>query len=309
MTLVLRRILARLYRWSRDLRDFSAALAVAAVFHVIRLVPAEKAAGWGGFIARKIGRMLPVSERVGMANLRRAFPHKDEAWHRAVLSECWDNLGRVAVEYCHLDHIWDLRPDDPAAGRIDIVGVEHFYALRDDNKPAIIISAHLGNWELPMVAASAHGLEAAALFRAPNNRWIARWVYAQRKVTMGELIASRHGSMHALSAVLERGVHLGMLTDQYFYAGIRSAFFGIETLNNQAFARLARLHDCPVHAVRVVRLPGYRFRVELSEPLALPRDQSGRIDPAGAVDVMNRRFESWISEYPGQWLWLHRKWR
>lgn len=309
MSGIVRRLVARLYRLGRDLRDFVAALAVAAIFHIVRLVPAETATNWGGAVGRFLGRHLPVSERVGMPNLRRAFPEKDETWHRAVLAECWDNLGRVAVEYCHLDHIWDLDPANPAVSRIEVVGAEHFYALRDDGKPAIIVSAHLGNWELPMVAAAAHGLEAAALFRAPNNRWIARWVYAQRKVSMGELIASRLGSLHTLSDVLARGVHLGMLTDQYFYAGIRTHFFGHETLANQAFARLARLHDCPVHAVRVVRLPDYRFRVELSEPLTLPRDDKGRIDPAGAVEAMNRRFEQWIRECPGQWLWLHRKWR
>lgn len=306
---MLRRLLALAYQTGRETRDFLAALAVVAVFHIIRLVPAERAAGWGGAVARAVGRILPVSERVGLANLRLAFPEQDDAWRRAVLAECWDNLGRVAVEYCHLDHIWDFDPDRPGEGRIEISGAEHFLALRDDGKPAIIVSAHLGNWELPMVAAAAHGLQAAALFRAPSNRFIARWVYAQRRVAMGELIASRQGSMHALSAVLERGLHLGMLTDQYFYAGIAAPFFGKETLNNQAFARLARLHDCPVHAVRVVRLPGYRFRVELSEALVVPRDQAGRIDPAGAVAVMNQRFEQWIREYPGQWLWLHRKWR
>lgn len=309
MSAFLRRLIARAYQLWRECRDFAAALAVAAIFHIVRLVPAERAVDWGGAAGRFLGRHLSVSRRVGMANLRRAFPQKDEAWHQAVLAECWDNLGRVAVEYCHLDHIWRLDAEHPERGSVEVVGAEHFFALRDDGKPAIIISAHLGNWELPMVAAAAHGLEAAALFRAPNNRWIAKWVYEQRRVSMGELISSRKGSMHALSQVLERGVHLGMLTDQYFYAGIKSLFFGQETLANQAFARLARLHDCPVHAVRVIRLPGYRFRVELSEPLILPRDERGRIDPAGAVEVMNRRFEQWISEYPGQWLWLHRKWR
>lgn len=309
MSAFLRRFIAKLLLLWRDIRDFSAAIAVATIFRLVRLVPAGRAADWGGAIARFLGRHLPVSRRVGLPNLKRVFPDKDEAWHQAVLAECWDNLGRVAIEYCHLDHIWDLDPHNPAASRIEVVGAEHFFALRDDGKPAIIVSAHLANWELPMVAAAAHGLNAAALFRAPNNRWIARWVYDQRKVAMGELIASRQGSMHALSAVLERGLHLGMLTDQYFYAGIASDFFGHKTLSNQAFARLARLHDCPVHAVRVVRLPHHRFRVELSEPMVLPRDADGRIDPVGAVHVMNQKFEQWIREYPGQWLWLHRKWR
>lgn len=307
--MTMRRLLALTRHYALEVADFLVALVVAAIFGLVRIIPKRTAVNLGGTLARKLGMMLPRSERVGMRNLRLAFPEKDEAWRRRVLEECWDNLGRTAIEYCHLDHIWDFDPARMAGDHVESASVDLYIRLRDDGKPAIVVSAHLGNWELPMVAAAAHGLEAAALYRAPNNRWIARWVLARRKIAMGELIPTGPGAMHTLSERLERGVHVGLLTDQYFHKGIEGPLFGHLTPTNPAFARLARLHDCPVHAVRVIRLPGDRFRIELTEALDLPRDAAGRIDPAGAVLVMNRLFESWIREYPGQWLWLHRKWR
>lgn len=61
--------------------------------------------------------------------------------------------------------------------------------------------------------------------------------------------------------------------------------------------------------MRVIRLPGDRFRIELSEELDLPRDANGRIDVAGAAQMVATIIEGWVREHPGQWFWVHRRWR
>ena len=282
-------------------------------FKLARAVPRGAAIRIGSALTRTLGPLTPA-HRTGLDNLAKALPTLSAAERRRILAAVWDNLGRTAVEYVHLDEIWDLEivgtdPPQVRSERFEIVGIENFAALRDGSRPAIIVAAHLGNWELPMVAAAAHGLKAAAVFRAPNNRWIARWVLARRKTAMGELIPSRRGAVHAMAAVLERGDHLGLLVDQRFGRGIRVPFFGRPALSNPTFARLARRFDCPVHAVRVSRLPGDRFRIELSAALPLPRDAEGSLDVAGATAFVARWFEAWIREDPSQWLWLHRRWR
>jgi KDO2-lipid IV(A) lauroyltransferase len=279
----------------------------------VRAVPKATAVRIGSTLARRLGP-LTTAHRVGLDNLRHALPELPAAEHRRILANVWDNLGRTVVEYVHLDEIWDARvvSEDPlvvASERFEIVGAEHFARLRDDGRPAVIVSAHLGNWELPMISAATHGLKAAALFRAPNNRWIARWVLNRRKLAMGELIAARPGAYQELNAVLERGDHLGLLVDQRFGRGIVVPFFGRPALANPTFARLLRRFDCPAHAVRVSRLPGDRFRIELTPELDLPRGPDGLVDIDGATAAVARLFEGWIREDPSQWLWLHRRWR
>ncbi len=304
----MRRLTFRLLVLLRQIADFFIALIVFALFALVRAIPAGFAVDLGGRVARFLSPFVPRS-RLALKQIAAAFPEKNPAEHREILSACWDNLGRTSVEYCHLDHIWNYDEKNPLLGNIEIGGIEHFVKLHNDGKPAIIVTAHLANWELPMVAAGAHGLKAAALYRAPNNKWIARWVLSQRKLAMGELIASRRGSVHALDAVLKRGDHLGLLVDQHFWFGVESTLFGRKVLCNPAFARLARLHDCPVHAVRVIRLADHRFKIELTPELVLPRDAQGKIEVQGAIDAVNALLETWITEYPGQWLWLHRRWR
>jgi KDO2-lipid IV(A) lauroyltransferase len=74
-------------------------------------------------------------------------------------------------------------------------------------------------------------------------------------------------------------------------------------------ARLARHLECPIHGTRTIRLPGHRFRIELTEAATPPRAVDGRIDVPGTMQLITSMVEGWVREYPEQWLWLHRRWR
>ncbi|MGD0562098.1 MAG: lipid A biosynthesis lauroyl acyltransferase [Roseiarcus sp.] len=303
------RILALAQRAAREARDLSLAFVALAFFVVTVLVPRHTVVRTGGFVVRQAGMRMPRLTRIGMRNLALAFPEKTEEQRREILRQSWDNMGRTAVEYFFIDRIWEFDPEATKPGRIEIEGVERFVRLAMDDKPAIILSAHLGNWELPMVAAARHGLDAAALFTRPRNRWIARMVMARRQSVMGELVASGPGALHRLARALEAGSHVGLLVDQFHHHGPTITLFGHPTLANPIFARLARQFECPVHMVRVVRLPGDRFRIELGEELDLPRDAKGRIDIAASAQMVGTIIEGWVREHPDQWLWVHRRWR
>jgi KDO2-lipid IV(A) lauroyltransferase len=86
-------------------------------------------------------------------------------------------------------------------------------------------------------------------------------------------------------------------------------FFGRKTRANPTLARLLRQIECPIHGVRIIRLPGHRFRAELSEEVTPVRDAAGLIDIQGTMQAITSVIEGWIREYPDQWLWLHRRWR
>jgi Kdo2-lipid IVA lauroyltransferase/acyltransferase len=100
-----------------------------------------------------------------------------------------------------------------------------------------------------------------------------------------------------------------MLVDQYFTNGVEVTFFGRKTRANPTLARLRRQIECPIHGVRVIRLPDHRFRAEISEEVEPVRDASGEIDIKGTMQAVTTVIEGWIREYPDQWLWLHRRWR
>jgi KDO2-lipid IV(A) lauroyltransferase len=268
----------------------------------------DRASDRFGAFARRVGPFLPA-HRIGRANLRAAFPDKDAAWIDATLREAWENLGRVIGEYVHLHRIWDYDEAHPNAGHIVTEDAPTLIALRDDGLPALCFAAHLGNWELPALAAQRHGVPSAVVYRMPNNRAVAAQIVKIRSGLMGRLIRTRAEAAFEMAGALDSGLHLGMLVDQHFSRGVDVTFFGRRCKANPTVARLARQYDCPVVGVRVVRLPGHRFAVKADGPLALARDGQGRIDVAAATQQITDVVEGWIREHPGQWLWFHRRWR
>ena len=294
----------------RRAADAAVVAVVRAAVALLRALGPDRASSVGGAAARALGPLLPA-HRVALDNLRHAFPDMDEAERRRVLRESWDNLGRTACEYVHMDRIWDFDEARPNTGRIQIAPevTERFDRLRTDGKPALIFAAHLANWELPAVAAARHGLQAAVLYRRPNNPFVARDVLALRAGSMGELIPAGVAAPVRMMEALDRGLHVGMLVDQRFGRGPRVEFLGRPAASNPLLARLARRFDCPVHGARAIRLPGGRFRLEITEEVALPRDASGRVDVEAATALVNGVVAGWVREHPGQWLWMHRRWR
>ena len=136
------------------------AMLVHAVCRLFRALPLDRASALGGWIGRTVGPWLPNNARA-RHNLTRAFPEKGRAEIDAILRGMWDNLGRTIAEYPHLEQI--------GRERIEVVGIEHVDALRDDGKPAIIFSAHLANWEFPAIAPPTHGIDSAVLYRTPHS--------------------------------------------------------------------------------------------------------------------------------------------
>jgi KDO2-lipid IV(A) lauroyltransferase len=261
-------------------------------------------------VTRLIGPRLR-EHRIGRANLAAAFPERSPKEIEDILMDVWDNLGRVGAEFAHIDHIWDYDRDHPENSRIELPRrtIDLFDQIRDDGKPALIFASHLANWELPALAAVAHGLDTAILYRRPNIASADRIIQEMRQVNMGTLIPAGRDAPLRLAEALRKGQHVAMLVDQYLTGGVEVTFFGRKTRANPMLARLLRQVECPVYGVRVIRLPGHRFRAELSEEVRPVRDAEGRIDVQGTTQAITNVVESWVREHPEQWLWLHRRWR
>lgn len=275
------------------------------VFAGLRALGPDRASDLGAWAGAKIGPWLP-HHRHAMENLRLAFPEKDDAERDAIARQAWANLGRTVCEYPHLDTLFDgidNRVESSAATKA------HFETMQEAARPVLIFGAHLGNWELPAVVAHALGQRGAILYRTPNNPYIAADIVRMRAPIMGELIPAGISAPIRMAEALDCGINLGMLVDQRFGRGPRVPFFGHPVAANPFIARLARRFEAPVHGMRAIRLPNNRFRLELTPPLDLPREASGKVDAEAATALINRVIEGWVREDPGQWLWMHRRWR
>jgi KDO2-lipid IV(A) lauroyltransferase len=267
-------------------------------------------ADFAGALMRRVGP-LRHEHRIGRENLAAAFPEKSSQEIEEILAGVWDNLGRAAIEFAHLDRMKIYDPALPAPADIDYdqATYDRFHALRLDNKPALVFTAHLANWELPAIAAAAYGLDTIVVYRQPNIRAIADAVLKIRGNSMGELMPTGLDTPLRLGEALAAGRHVAMLVDQYAVRGVDVVFLGRPTKTNSLLARLARQVECPIHGARTIRLPDHKFRIEMTEAIEPARDPDGRIDVQGTMQVITDVVAGWVREYPEQWLWVHRRWR
>ncbi|AQS41655.1 MAG: Lipid A biosynthesis lauroyl acyltransferase [Candidatus Tokpelaia hoelldobleri] len=304
MKLIFFRIAIKLKDWW----DWLWAHVVAAILAGMKYLPAKAGIGFFAGLARLVGPLTP-RHKIALDNLRAAYPEKDEAEIRAIAIEMWVNMGRLFAEYVFLDKIFDFDPKVEKAGLIEVDGIELFEKIRDEkDKPHIFFTAHTGNFELLPICAATFDLEVTALFRPPNNPYIARRVLKARRTNMGHLVPSKAGAAWALAGKLNAGGNVGMLVDQKFRRGIEGAFFNRPVKTNPLLAKLARQFDCPVYPARCIRLPSGRYRLELYPEMELPRDANGAVDIEATTQKLNDIVESWVREYPGQWMWFHKRW-
>lgn len=305
MTSPFRRLAARL----RLGRDFLLAQLVFGLLALLKRLPARRALDFADWLARSVGPLTP-RHRVALDNLRQAYPGMSEDEVRRIARANWGQMGRVAAEYVFLDQIFDYVPNrQEGEGNIDVDGISLFEDLRDRQGPFIFFTAHIGCFELLPVCAAAFGLEVTALFRQPNNPYIARRVLEARRTDGGHLVPSKAGAARNLAARLEDGRAVGMLVDQKFRKGEPTLFFGRPCRTNPLVPKLARQYDAQVYPVRCIRLPGGRYRLQLEPRLELPRTPDGDVDVAASAQLMNDIVEGWVRETPEQWMWFHRRWQ
>jgi KDO2-lipid IV(A) lauroyltransferase len=238
------------------------------------------------------------------------MPGLDRAARRAIVRGVWENLGRTMGE---LPHLGNLRETAAGPG-YEVQGAEHLRALTVSGGPAMMASAHIGNWEMLPVICAAYGVRAASFYRAAANPLVDAAIMALRQRAMARtggavpMFAKGAAGGRAAAAHLARGGYLGLLMDQKLNDGIEARLFGLPAMTAPAAAAFALHFRCPLLTGHVERLGPARLRLVVGPPLPVPDTGSRRGDILALTQSLNDEFERWIRGRPDSWLWLHRRW-
>jgi KDO2-lipid IV(A) lauroyltransferase len=262
-------------------------------------------AALGGLLGDLLFLALPRRRRLALANLAVAFPERPPAARRRLAREASRHLGLVCAELAALL----ARPLPATLATIVLEGREHLDRVMTAHGRALVLTAHLGNWEL---LAAAHRLTPYALaivVRPLDARWLDALAREARHKTGVELIAKR-GALRPVLEALRRGRLVGILLDQN--AARRESvfvpFFGRPASTSRALALVALRTGVPILPI-FARRDGRRHRVVIGPPIAPP----ARGASEAAVTTLTARctaaIEAAIRETPSQWLWVHDRWR
>jgi KDO2-lipid IV(A) lauroyltransferase len=255
-------------------------------------------------VAARAARFGPLERRL-RRNLAIGLPERDAASLTPLVRR---HMARLACE-------WGQLGADPAmlADQVSFdSSVSHLDTALAAGHGVIVITPHLGNWELLAAAVVARGARGAVVGRR-RLRDPSAHILEELRARAGVETLPQDSSPRELLRRLARGEVIGLLPDVEVQrlAGLRLPFLGHDALVMSAPAALARAARLPLLPARCVLdessgKPRGAYRIEFAEPIPPPATREAT---RGVTEQWVALFEAWIRETPSQWLWIHDRWR
>lgn len=281
--------------------------AVWALAKLLGLPPRPVARTLGAGIGCLAFYATPRLRRTGLRNLEIAFPEMAIGERERILRGLYRNLGWHLVEFCRMPRL----SQEKARDFLRYDGLEHYLRARDEGKGVLILTAHLGAWELSSFYHSLMGYPMTVVARTLDNVYVDRFVNRIRQLH-GNRVINKDDFARGLLAAMSRGETVGILMDTNMTPpqGVFVDFFGRLAATGSGVARIALKTGARV-------LPGFLlwdgnsrgYVLRFGPPISLPSTGDYETDSVAGTAILTRVLEDWIRRYPDQWLWVHRRWK
>jgi Kdo2-lipid IVA lauroyltransferase/acyltransferase len=286
----------------------TAEFAVVWVFvYGIRLLPRGLARAIGAVIGAIAYRALGRLRQVGLRNLVMAFPEMTAKEREAILRSEYRNLGLLMAEFCKM-------PDYTAATASRFIryeGLENYLSARERGNGVLVLTGHLGAWELSSFYHSLMGMPMGMVIRRLDNPLVDAFVNRIRCLR-GNRVIHKDDFARGLIASMRAGETVGILMDTNMTPpqGVFVPFFGVPACTASGMARIAAKTGAAV-------VPGFllweeserRYVLHFGEELEVVHTGDAEQDALINTATFTTAIEGYVRRYPEQWLWVHRRWK
>ncbi|HEV2647561.1 MAG TPA: lysophospholipid acyltransferase family protein [Acidobacteriaceae bacterium] len=289
------------------LRHWLEFFAVWLFLHTLGILPRAVARSAGVAIASLAYKLLGRLRNAGLRNLQLAFPQMTEAERIRLLRLEYRNLGWLLAEFCKMSGYTAAS----ASRFIRYEGLDHYLAARGRRKGVLVLTGHLGAWELSSFYHSLAGYPMGMVIRRLDNPLVDRMVNRIRCMH-GNRVLHKDDFARGLLASMRAGETVGILMDTNMTPpqGLFVPFFGVEACTASGLARVAAKTGAAV-------LPGFlvweeaerQYVLRFYPELDLAATGDAEADAAENTARFTAVLEGVIREYPSQWLWMHRRWK
>jgi len=275
--------------------------------HILGTLPRSWARSLGEIVGNIAYNSLGRLRRTGLRNLALALPAMTAAEREHILRLEYRNLGWLLTEFCQMS---SYTPE--FAGRfIRYEGLEHYLGARERGNGVLVLTGHLGAWELSSFYHSLAGYPMGMVIRRLDNPLVDRMVNRIRCLH-GNRVLHKDDFARGLLGAMRAGETVGILMDTNMTPpqGLFVPFFGIEACTASGLARVALKTGAAV-------LPGFllweeserQYVLHFYPEMALVETDDAEADIAANTARFTAVLEDAIRRYPSQWLWMHRRWK
>ncbi len=290
----------------QTLLEYSAAKSV---LTSLGFMPAPAAYGVGRAFGKLAYLLAGDLRRTGAINLRLAFPEKSDGERAELLRQCFDSLGRVLGLFSQ----FSSRSQEELRQLIEVQGLENLEAAkRVHGNRLILVTGHLGAWELTSFGLSLVGHPFSFLVRRLDNPQIEQLVDRVR-TRFGNQTLDKLSAARAMLKILRSGeTALGLLPDLNTLddEAIFVDFFGVPAATTFIVAKLSVRTGAPLVPVFAPwSEEKKKFLLIVLPPISIEPSGDEEADVRLLTTKMSLLMEEQIRKYPGQWLWIHKRWK
>jgi Kdo2-lipid IVA lauroyltransferase/acyltransferase len=280
---------------------------VLSVVRCLGWMPRRLARLASGALAWAVYRVLGRLRRVGVRNLEMALPELSRGHRDRILRGVYTHLGWQLVEFCRMIR---YTPQN-TRNWIRTEGLEHYLAAQARGKGVLVLTGHLGAWELSSFYHSLMGYPMGMVIRRLDNRLLDEFVNGIRCLH-GNRVLHKDDFARGLLKAMHAGDTVGILMDTNMTPpqGVFVDFFGRQACTGSGLARVALKTGAAVLPGFMLWEPGERrYVLHFGPELVFAQGGDAEADILVATQQCNSVLESWIRHYPDQWLWIHRRWK
>jgi KDO2-lipid IV(A) lauroyltransferase len=288
----------------KGLTEYTLALLLIKLFGAMPRWIADRAAKT---LARLGFYLAARQRRAGLHNLRMVFPEHSEEERKRILQGCFENLGRLLVEFTHF-------PDLNKANISEFVvhdGLDNYLEGLRRGRGVIFMTAHFGAWELSSFAHAVYGYPLKFVVRPIDNPRVEDLISNYRTAS-GNVPIQRRSAGRDILKSLRNNDAVGILFDQNTTRseGVFAEFLGIPAATTPSIALFAlRTGAAVVPGFLIWDAPLGKHRLRLDPPVELINTGDLDRDVLENTKLFNKILEGYVRKYPEQWLWIHRRWK
>lgn len=280
---------------------------VAGLARVLAWLPESAAYALGEGAGRLAFRLDRRHRLVAVENLSRAFPDRfSPSEIEALARRVFEDLGRTVVDVARSDRLLSGRE----AGAMQVDGFERLLSARQRGKGVLVITAHLGPWELlPLFIARYYG--PSHMVARPLDDPRLDDLLTRMRERGGNRVIRKRDALQAILQVLRRGETVGILIDQHISEkeGVVVPFFGRPASTVTGPALIAIRSGAAVVPMVILREARGQYRVQIAPEVPVRRSGDLRADLVVNTARFTAAIEAFIRERPDQWFWVHRRWK
>lgn len=273
---------------------------------LLRKLPLNFALWLGGCLGKAGYYLRKKRRRIAYVNLKAAFGNQKSPRELIRINKnAFQNLGRNLIEVFLFPRI-DKRYIDKY---VQIEGMEEIDKALTAGKGVIFLTAHFGNWELSSLVAAIKGYPLKVLARQQKFPRLNRLLISYREVK-GCRVISKGMAIRDIIKSLRNNEIVGVLADQDAGAkGVFIKFFGREASTAGGAIRIALGEKSKVLPAFIIREKGPEHRIVIKPPLNLEKTADLESNVGAGLQEFTSCLENFISGYPSQWLWQHKRWK